>query len=48
MWHVWVRGKVHAVVGAEKQGKKLLGRRICKYNIELNLQGVGWGSVDWT
>jgi hypothetical protein len=42
-----MRGVYRVLVGCE--GKRQLGKLICRWedNIKMDLQEVGWGSMDW-
>ena len=48
MQHEWVRGVYRVLVG-KPEGKRPLGRPRRKWedNIKMNLQDVGFGSMDW-
>jgi hypothetical protein len=42
------RGAYRVLMG-KPEGRRQLGRprRRCEYNIKMDLQKVGWGSMDW-
>ena len=50
MWHVWGEGRgVYRVLVGKPEGERPLGRprRRWEYNIKMDRQEVGCGSMDW-
>jgi hypothetical protein len=52
MGHVsrmWEKSNVCGLLAGKLEGKRPLGRPICGWvdNIRMDLEGVGWGDVDW-
>jgi hypothetical protein len=47
--HVWEKKNVYKILVGKPEGKRLLGRPTCRWevNIRMSIKKTGWGGMEW-